>query len=309
MIILSLGLILLYLLIIVIISIIVFIIILINKSKKFINEHSISIRKIKELNERYIFKEIKSFEFEESFDNEIYYNKLNTEDLLVYDLIKNKEEVKNNISSTIYNMNQYDLYLFDIKNIKNLGQYDTDDKPKFNYLLLKLEQSIFNNLIQKPTIDYKLKVTIVLTNINQDIIEKRYYYFDIEEIEEVISRLENKTNERYNDKEIWDSICRIERAKVTNRMRFAIYNRDGYRCCRCGRKTNDLEIDHIMPISKGGKTHPDNLQTLCKRCNMEKSNIIESGTKVYKGQTNKVCPLCGAPLGLLIGRMVSFMDV
>lgn len=89
-------------------------------------------------------------------------------------------------------------------------------------------------------------------------------------------------------------------------MRFAIYNRDGYRCCKCGRKTDDLEIDHIMPISKGGKTHPDNLQTLCKRCNMEKFNIVEPGTKVYKGQTNKICPLCGVPLRIVNGKNSKF---
>ncbi|MBP5466276.1 MAG: HNH endonuclease [Clostridia bacterium] len=52
-------------------------------------------------------------------------------------------------------------------------------------------------------------------------------------------------------------------------MRFSIYKRDGYRCQHCGRSGRfvDLEIDHIIPISKGGKSTYDNLQTLCQRCN------------------------------------------
>ena len=37
-----------------------------------------------------------------------------------------------------------------------------------------------------------------------------------------------------------------------------------------------LEVDHIIPISKGGKTEPDNLQTLCWKCNRTKSNKIIS---------------------------------
>lgn len=45
----------------------------------------------------------------------------------------------------------------------------------------------------------------------------------------------------------------------------------GYRCCVCGR-TSELEIDHVIPISKGGKCHIDNLQVLCSTCNRIKSD-------------------------------------
>ena len=40
-------------------------------------------------------------------------------------------------------------------------------------------------------------------------------------------------------------------------------------CRLCGKKTN-LQIDHIVPLSHGGTTAPDNLQTLCSRCNAQK---------------------------------------
>ncbi|MBR2617036.1 MAG: HNH endonuclease [Clostridia bacterium] len=57
-------------------------------------------------------------------------------------------------------------------------------------------------------------------------------------------------------------------------MRFSIYQRDGYRCKSCGARGGrvDLEIDHIKPIAKGGKSTYDNLQTLCKRCNKRKGD-------------------------------------
>ena len=35
-----------------------------------------------------------------------------------------------------------------------------------------------------------------------------------------------------------------------------------------------LEIDHIIPIAKGGQTVEDNLQTLCWKCNRAKSDKI-----------------------------------
>jgi 5-methylcytosine-specific restriction endonuclease McrA len=65
-----------------------------------------------------------------------------------------------------------------------------------------------------------------------------------------------------------------ERAKMTSSMRVDVLRRDGYRCRFCGAtsKVANLEIDHIEPVSHGGKTTVDNLQVLCSDCNRGKSN-------------------------------------
>ena len=45
----------------------------------------------------------------------------------------------------------------------------------------------------------------------------------------------------------------------------------------CGASANDgvkLEVDHIVPVSKGGKSTMDNLQTLCERCNRGKRDKL-----------------------------------
>jgi hypothetical protein len=42
-----------------------------------------------------------------------------------------------------------------------------------------------------------------------------------------------------------------------------------HKCADCP-STTDLEIDHIVPISKGGTGAPDNLQVLCRKCNRKK---------------------------------------
>lgn len=64
-----------------------------------------------------------------------------------------------------------------------------------------------------------------------------------------------------------------QRKAMTPSLRYDIMKRDGFRCCLCGRSANDgvrLHIDHIVPVSKGGKTVRENLRTLCQDCNLGK---------------------------------------
>lgn len=53
----------------------------------------------------------------------------------------------------------------------------------------------------------------------------------------------------------------------------AVWNRDGGKCVYCGSMEN-LHLDHIIPFSKGGDTSVENLQLLCQKCNLQKSNKI-----------------------------------
>ena len=70
-----------------------------------------------------------------------------------------------------------------------------------------------------------------------------------------------------------------QRSLMTQALRTLIKERDNYCCQICGLSAMDernllLEIDHIIPLSKGGITSEDNLQTLCWRCNRSKGAKI-----------------------------------
>ena len=69
---------------------------------------------------------------------------------------------------------------------------------------------------------------------------------------------------------------RYANRRVPDSMRATVLVRDGGRCRRC-RRTINLEMDHIVPVSKGGKTEEANLQTLCRRCNRAKSRKLVPG--------------------------------
>lgn len=64
-----------------------------------------------------------------------------------------------------------------------------------------------------------------------------------------------------------------ERKSIGNSTRFKVFNRDSFTCQYCGATPPSvvLEIDHIHPVSKGGKNHMDNLITACFSCNRGKA--------------------------------------
>ena len=68
-----------------------------------------------------------------------------------------------------------------------------------------------------------------------------------------------------------------QRKLMTKELRKKIAERDNYTCQKCGKHMPDevgLHIDHIVPISKGGKSIPSNLQVLCSKCNGQKSDKV-----------------------------------
>jgi hypothetical protein len=63
--------------------------------------------------------------------------------------------------------------------------------------------------------------------------------------------------------------------QISKSLRYSILERDGFACKACGAK-NCLEIDHIVPRSKGGPTVESNLQVLCADCNKGKGASVSS---------------------------------
>ncbi|ETJ38082.1 HNH endonuclease protein, partial [human gut metagenome] len=109
---------------------------------------------------------------------------------------------------------------------------------------------------------------------HQGRVNKAYdFIFNIENLNDLIEYLSKKIK--------FKKSVAGQRALMTPKLRDEIKARDNNACQICGLSTKDepnllLEIDHIIPLSKGGMTTEDNLQTLCWKCNRSK------GSKIYK---------------------------
>ena len=100
-------------------------------------------------------------------------------------------------------------------------------------------------------------------------------YINDEKIENIKDNVSTKIN--YSGEENKTNLHKTTR-DINLRLRFKVMARDNFKCCICGASpaTNPnviLHIDHIKPWSKGGETTIDNLQTLCSKCNLGKSDL------------------------------------
>jgi len=69
---------------------------------------------------------------------------------------------------------------------------------------------------------------------------------------------------------------KVSRSGIPPKLRFEVLRRDKYVCQYCGAcgKNTELEVDHIIPVSRGGKDELNNLKTSCIECNRGKGGDL-----------------------------------
>jgi 5-methylcytosine-specific restriction endonuclease McrA len=82
-------------------------------------------------------------------------------------------------------------------------------------------------------------------------------------------------------------LIKVVRSIYRNRVPFSKRNvlvRDRYTCVYCGRRRRKLTIDHVMPVSRGGKNDFDNCVASCRSCNNKKGACTphEAGMHMQK---------------------------
>jgi len=132
-------------------------------------------------------------------------------------------------------------------------------------------------------IEYINKDEKTIDNDKESIIVEKNKLVDAQILEysnkKSVSKPKYKTPSRKRQKSTQEPKNKHQTKRAVNdRLRFKIMKRDNFKCKHCGRSPATdqkiiLEVDHIKPWSKGGETTFENLQTLCKRCNIGKGNL------------------------------------
>lgn len=252
-----------------------------RKYVDFVNEHSLAIRAIKELNSKYQFSSIYPLIYKNCYDSTRNFEDVSCKDYLIYKFHLDTLGVRRIIKSRNNNISKEIDYKSKVDLVKDkLGNFDVSIEDLNEEKLRNIESIVFNDLIEKVNTDFYAEVHLYLTRGRiHRVVDEKKESFDLNEIIDVLKSIDSSKlidGRRLYSREVWKSIERVERAKVSKELRQEIFERDGYTCVNCGSTEKEsLEIDHIMPISKGGKTEPSNLQTLCRNCNIRKGNDID----------------------------------
>lgn len=75
-------------------------------------------------------------------------------------------------------------------------------------------------------------------------------------------------------KDRFTRISRVGRGKIPKKMRLEVFERDNFTCQFCHKEfpSEELTIDHLIPISLGGLDEITNFVSCCEPCNRKKSN-------------------------------------
>ena len=149
----------------------------------------------------------------------------------------------------------------------------TDNKRRMYFA--KIEKRIFEDERLYPVIDFTFRVYKKYVSP-----AGRNHYTDYRDYDcRDASRFVQKIRKEINESIAYQTTVQYERTRMTDSLRYDVMKRDGFRCQICGATQADgvkLHVDHIKPVSKGGKTVMSNLRTLCDRCNLGKSAKYDS---------------------------------
>lgn len=185
-------------------------------------------------------------------------------------------EYQNKINATfealkLFKKEEYDMIEPPKRSL--IAKFFVDDKTHERYRYDEfLEKSMYEEKVLKqhiynPVFPYVVLHLSAVTPWND---YKQDFRYEFADIVTCYKRAKGKQGQM--------AFVQQQRRIVNDSLRYDVMKRDGFRCCICGARAKDgvkLEVDHIRPVSKGGKSTMDNLQTLCERCNKGKRDKFD----------------------------------
>ena len=247
-----------------------------NKKRKIVKENSQRVNQLILLNNTIRFKAIDScYPFHHQCNSKRQFESFSINDYMISLANSDSYFFLDIINSANHNKDLYSFYISQASLIKSSATDENCNKLGFKLeKFLFYEEQIFNKeLLSKPITDVIFLCEVSFTSPQGRNHYSRKASYNCYQMKELIRRSKELNTER----EQRQNQIKAERAKMSDSLRYDILKRDNFKCQICGSTAQDgvkLHVDHIIPVSKGGKTVKSNLRTLCDRCNLGKSNKL-----------------------------------
>ena len=219
------------------------------------------------------------FAIHKHYDNKSHYYKVEPSAIMAHRMRDNIDYYSDYISKVednrVINV-EYQSKIKELSKREYIVNYDEIKLPEDIYI--RHEKKLFDKNTLKPVVDCIFKIVVSYSSPKGRVNCHKSAEFNLRDMKICIDSV---SRERL-DKRTYLKLATVERGEVSDSLRYDILSRDNFQCVICGASSRQgvhLHVDHIVPISKGGKSIPSNLRTLCERCNIGKSNKIEVNTK------------------------------
>lgn len=267
--------------------------------RKVINSNE-KLKKLKLINDKTKFKDLKTeIHIDKHYDNKTHFNRIEPGYLMSSFIRDNIDSIAIYIRDIKFNREELLEYK---ETLKKIFSEQTDD----NYLMLKMrkkeyikrEKKIFKRNIIKTIVDCVIKVEMTYRSPKGQVNLSKSSTFNFDDLYSAYNSVSRNSLDRQTAK----NLILVERGEVSDSLRFDVFVRDNYKCVICGSSANlgtRLHVDHIIPISKCGKSTINNLQTLCERCNIGKADKTQGD---FNGENDSViCDKCGSKMTIRQG--------
>lgn len=205
--------------------------------------------------------------YQRHFNNKPQFDRCNIDDIFLSEVKVNRSNMELLLASTEMNERLYRDYCTRLLALPPTVTPQLAEQKGIPYIYFqKYEATTLRVLELKPICTFNVKCTKTYTSQHgrkSYELSKTYTPVDVKRCFLLLEQQAQYKNS-----------AQYQRSLVTPKLRYQILQRDGFRCVLCGCTSDHtmLEVDHIRPISKGGRTVPENLRTLCRNCNRGKSD-------------------------------------
>ena len=206
--------------------------------------------------------------------NRNYFNRFDFDDFFEENILEKEEHYLRCITKVQDNKKMLERYQ---KELESLPAYATENEVA-NYGISyidyqKLEHEVCKEATLDPIVNLSFECDLHYTSPHGRVAHCDYVTYTISDFFDHQKTAYQKIKS-VHERKIVNQEAEYQRRLMTDSLRYDILKRDGFRCQLCGRTVQEdgvkLHVDHIVPVSKGGKTVESNLRTLCETCNLGK---------------------------------------